>query len=137
MLERNYTSAVERADIDEGLRSYLVSVYNYMAGGLLITALAAFIVANTSMLGMMFDARGGMSGLGWLFFLAPLIVVFAFGHVVQRGTLSQVRGVFVLYSALIGISLAPILTSPLSRPLSLRSSFSPDTSCSMAIETCS
>lgn len=108
MLERNYTSAVERADIDEGLRSYLVSVYNYMAGGLLITALAAFIVANTSMLGMMFDARGGMSGLGWLFFLAPLIVVFAFAHVVQRGTLSQVRGVFVLYSALIGISLAPI-----------------------------
>ena len=93
MLERNYTSAVERADIDEGLRSYLVSVYNYMAGGLLITALAAFIVANTSMLGMMFDARGGMSGLGWLFFLAPLIVVFAFGHVVQRGTLSQVRAI--------------------------------------------
>ncbi len=108
MLEKNYTSAVERADIDEGLRSYLISVYNYMAGGLLVTALTAYFIANTPLIAMMFDARGGMSGLGWLFLLAPLIVVFGFGWVVNRGTLNQVRGVFLLYSALMGISLAPV-----------------------------
>lgn len=108
MLEKNYTSAVERADIDEGLRSYLISVYNYMAGGLLVTALTAYFVASSSLMGLMFDARGGMSGLGWLFLLAPLIVVFGFNWVVNRGTLNQVRGVFLLYSALMGISLAPI-----------------------------
>lgn len=108
MLERNYASAVERMDVDEGLRSYLISVYNYMAGGLLVTALTAYFIANSSLMGMMFDARGGMSGLGWLFLLAPLVVVFGFGWVVNRGTLNQVRGVFVLYSALMGISLAPI-----------------------------
>lgn len=108
MIERNYTSAVERADVDEGLRSYLISVYNYMAGGLLITALTAYFIANSSLLGLMFNARGEMSGLGWLFLLAPLIVVFGFGWVVSRGTLNQVRGVFLLYSALMGISLAPI-----------------------------
>ncbi len=108
MLEKNYTSAVERMDVDEGLRSYLISVYNHMAGGLLITALAAYFVANSSLIGMMFDARGGMSGLGWLFFLAPLIVVFGFNWVVSRGTLNQVRGVFLLYSALMGVSLAPV-----------------------------
>lgn len=108
MLEKNYTSAVERADTDEGLRSYLISVYNYMAGGLLVTALTAYFVASSSLMGLMFDARGGMSGLGWLFLLAPLIVVFGFNWVVNRGTLNQVRGVFLLYSALMGISLAPI-----------------------------
>lgn len=108
MLERNYTSAVERADVDQGLRSYFVSVYNHMAGGLLITALAAFFVANSSLMQLMFNEQGGMSVLGWLFLLAPLIVVFAFGWVVSRGTLSQVRGVFLLYSALMGVSMAPI-----------------------------
>lgn len=108
MLERNYTSAVERADVDQGLRSYFVSVYNHMAGGLLITALAAFFVANSSFMQLMFNEQGGMSVLGWLFLLAPLIVVFAFGWVVSRGTLSQVRGVFLLYSALMGVSMAPI-----------------------------
>lgn len=108
MLEKNYTSAVERADIDEGLRSYFISVYNHMAGGLLVTALTAYFIANTPLIAMMFDARGGMSGLGWLFLLAPLIVVFGFSWVVSRGTLNQVRGVFLLYSALMGISLAPV-----------------------------
>lgn len=108
MLEKNYTSAVERADIDEGLRSYFISVYNHMAGGLLVTALTAYFIANTPLIAMMFDARGGMSGLGWLFLLAPLIVVFGFSWVVSRGSLNQVRGVFLLYSALMGISLAPV-----------------------------
>ncbi|MBQ8677402.1 MAG: Bax inhibitor-1/YccA family protein [Alphaproteobacteria bacterium] len=108
MIENKYTSAVEKADVDEGLRSYFISVYNYMGIGLLITALAAFLVANSSLINMMFDARGSMSGLGWLFLLAPLIVVFGFGWVVARGTLNQVRGVFLLYSALMGVSLAPI-----------------------------
>lgn len=67
MLERNYTSAIERNDVDEGLRSYLISVYNYMASGLVVTALAAFLVANSSLINLMFSAQGGMSGLGWLF----------------------------------------------------------------------
>ena len=109
MLERNYTSAVERNDVDEGLRSYLISVYNYMASGLVVTALAAFLVANSSLINLMFSAQGGMSGLGWLFLFAPLIVVFGFSWVLTRGTLGQVRGVFFLYSALMGISLAPVV----------------------------
>lgn len=108
MLERNYTSAVEKAEIDEGLRSYFVSVYNHMAGGLVLTALAAWVVANTSLINLMFSAQGGMSVLGWLFLLAPLVVVFAFGWVVAKGTLAQVKGTFIAYSALMGISLAPI-----------------------------
>ena len=109
MLERNYTSAIEINDVDEGLRSYLISVYNYMASGLVVTALAAFLVANSSLINLMFSAQGGMSGLGWLFLFAPLIVVFGFSWVLTRGTLGQVRGVFFLYSALMGISLAPVV----------------------------
>ena len=108
MLEKNYTSAVEKNEIDEGLRSYFISVYNHMTGGLLLTALTAWGIANSSLINLMFTAQGGMSGLGWLFLLAPLIVVFGFGWVLSRGTLAQVRGVFILYSALMGISMAPV-----------------------------
>lgn len=108
MLERNYTSAVEKTEIDEGLRSYFMSVYNHMAGGLVLTALMAWVVANTPLINMMFSAQGGMSFWGWLFLLAPLFVVFAFGWVVAKGTLAQVRATFIGYSALMGVSLAPI-----------------------------
>lgn len=107
-MEKNYTSAVERAGIDQGLKDYFIGVYNHMAGGLVVTALCAFVVANTSLINLMFSPHGGMSVLGWLFLFAPLIVVFGFGWVVSRGTLSQVRGVFIAYSALMGVSLAPI-----------------------------
>ncbi len=107
-MEKNYVSSVERVGVDQGLKDYFIGVYNHMAGGLVVTALCAFIVANTSLITLMFNPQGGMSVLGWLFLFAPLIVVFGFGWVVARGTLAQVRGVFIAYSALMGVSLAPI-----------------------------
>lgn len=100
---------MERTAVDDGLRAYLVSVYNHMAGALAVTAAVAFLVANTSLITMMFNPQtGGMSVLGWLFLLSPLIVIFGFNWVLTSGTLAQVRGVFWLYSALMGASLAPI-----------------------------
>lgn len=109
-LQKNYTDVgVERTAVDDGLRVYLVSVYNHMAGALAVTAAVAFLVANTSLITMMFNPQtGGMSVLGWLFLLSPLIVIFGFNWVLTSGTLAQVRGVFWLYSALMGASLAPI-----------------------------
>ncbi len=103
------TSAV----IDEGLREYMLKVYNYMAGGLCVTALVAYLIANTSLLALFFNVAPngnvtGMSALGWISLIAPLIIVFAFGWVLNRGTLAQVQGVFWLYSALMGASLTPI-----------------------------
>ena len=45
------TSAV----VDEGLREYMLKVYNYMAGGLCVTALVAYLIANTSLLTLFFN----------------------------------------------------------------------------------
>ena len=82
-LQKNYTDVgVERTAVDDGLRAYLVSVYNHMAGALAVTAAVAFLVANTSLITMMFNPQtGGMSVLGWLFLLSPLIVIFGFNWV--------------------------------------------------------
>ena len=85
-----------------------------MAAGLCLTALSAYIIANTSLLGLFFsiNAAGqvaGMSGFGWLMLIAPLIMVFAFQWVVSRGTASQVQLLFWSYAAVMGMSLTPIM----------------------------
>lgn len=101
-----------RTYVDEGLRQYMLKVYNYMTGGLCLTALSAYIVANTSLIRLFFNVTpqgASMSGLGWLFLFAPLLMVFAFGWVLQRGTLQQVQAMFWGFSAVMGISLTPIL----------------------------
>ena len=107
-MEKNYTSAVEKVEIDQGLKNYFIGIYNHMAGGLLITALSAYVVANTFLIRLMFNAQGGMSVFGWLFLFAPLIAVLCFGRVVSRWTLKQVRRFFIGFSVLMGFSLSPI-----------------------------
>lgn len=104
-------SAKSAATVDEGLRQYMIKVYNYMTAGLCLTAFAAYLVANTSLIRLFFNITpqgASLSGLGWLFLLAPFLMIFAFGWVINRGTLQQVQGVFWGFSAVMGISLAPI-----------------------------
>lgn len=43
----NPTSPTAGLNIDQGLRSHMLRVYNYMALGLSITGLVAFVVGNT------------------------------------------------------------------------------------------
>ena len=73
---KSYTSPVERT-IDVGLRSFMLKIYNYMALGLCVTALAAFATLNTSLFNLFFT-QTGMTGLGWVILLAPLFMVFLF-----------------------------------------------------------
>ncbi len=108
------TNVQTKAYVDEGLRQYMLKVYNYMAGGLSLTALTAYLIAYTPALFRLFfsiSANGsvGLSAFGWLCFLAPLIMVFAFSWVLNRGTLGQVQAMFWGFSAVMGLSLTPIL----------------------------
>ena len=103
-------SQTQARTIDEGLRSYMLKVYNFMAGGLCLTGLSAWIIANTSLLRVFFEITpqgAGLSGIGWLALIAPLIMVFAFGWVVQSGTSKQVQMMFWGYAVLMGVSLTP------------------------------
>ncbi len=104
-------SQAQSTTIDEGLRSYMQKVYNFMAGGLCITAIAAWLVANTPLAAVFFSISPqgvSLSGFGWLAFIAPLIMVFAFNWVVSSGTAKQVQLLFWSYAAVMGISLTPI-----------------------------
>lgn len=110
-MQNEIYSQTKSAAVDAGLRSYMQKVYNFMAGGLCVTALAAWIVANTSLINLFFNVSPQgitLSGFGWLAFIAPLIMVFAFNWVVNSGTAKQVQLLFWSYAALMGISLTPI-----------------------------
>jgi uncharacterized protein len=99
-------ASISQVGVDVGLRNYMLRVYNYMAGGLAITGVAAYLIANTSLVHLFFQvgARGvSLTGLGMIGIFAPL----AFG--VQRMSLGTVQAVFWSYAAVMGISVSQIL----------------------------
>ncbi len=114
MENKSFVKPAAAAFTDEGLRQYMIRVYNFMCGGLCVTAFMAYLIANTSLIRLFFTVSPngqalGMSGLGWLALLAPFIMIFAFGWVLTKGTTAQVQGVFWGFAAIMGASLAPII----------------------------
>jgi FtsH-binding integral membrane protein len=119
--------------IDEGLRAYMLRIYNYMVLGLAITGLAALGVYMLSVTG---DASAAMkvlrngaqipvpvgktmfmtpigyyffvSPLKWVIMLSPLALVFALSFGIERLRPAVAQVLFWLFAALIGISLAAI-----------------------------
>ena len=93
---------VER--IDEGLRSYLLQVYNYMGLGLAITGVVAFLVASTPAL---YQPIFG-TPLKWVVMLAPLGFVFFLGAKIRTMSVGAAQLTFWLFAAAMGLSLASI-----------------------------
>lgn len=114
MENKFFATTSAQTSVDAGLRQYMMRVYNFMAGGLCMTALVAYLVANTSAVRLFFNVNPagqvtGMSGLGWLSLFAPFIMIFAFGWVLNKGTLRQVQGAFWGFAAIMGAALAPVV----------------------------
>lgn len=114
LMENNtYYNTNAATSVNEGLRQYMLKVYNFMTAGLSLTALSAYLIINTPLLRLFFTTNQagqfGLSGFGWLMFLAPLIMVFAFSWVINRGSAAQAQLFFWTFSAVMGISLAPTL----------------------------
>jgi FtsH-binding integral membrane protein len=98
--------------IDQGLRAHMLRVYNYMAVGLVLTGVTAYAVANTALGNLFFTTTAagglGMTGLGWVAFLAPLALVLVMSFGIQRMSVGTAQLVFWVYAALMGVSLATI-----------------------------
>lgn len=112
MLNERVSATSASREIDEGLRSYMLKVYNYMTGGLVVTALTVYLLITTGAIASFFSITptgASLSLLGWIALLSPLALVLYFGHSVNRGSLLQVKTVFWLFSALMGASIAPIM----------------------------
>ncbi|MBO9622710.1 MAG: Bax inhibitor-1/YccA family protein [Sphingomonas sp.] len=111
-----YATTATRAEAyDAGLRAYMMSVYNYMLSGVLLTGIVALVFAKTSLINLLFTiqetARGvayGPSLLGWVVMLSPLAIVFAMSFGQNRLSESTLKTLFFAYAGLLGASLSTI-----------------------------
>ena len=94
---------VPRAARDVGLRSYMLSVYNYMASGVLLTGIVALIFANTA-----FGVGVMTSPLRWLVILAPLAIVFAMSFGINRISTGTLQILFWAFATAMGLSMSTI-----------------------------
>ena len=93
---------------DAGLRSYMLSVYNYMASGVLLTGVVALLFAKSGYVNALFSETGQMGPLGWIVMLAPLGVVMAMSFGQNRMATSTLQLLFWVYAFLMGLSLSTI-----------------------------
>jgi FtsH-binding integral membrane protein len=109
--------------VDEGLRAYMLRIYNYMVLGLAITGAAALATYMLSVTtdptlaalklrdGLMLTALGKalfVSPLKWVVIFAPLALVFLLSFAIERMRPATAQIVFWIYAALVGVSLASI-----------------------------
>ena len=99
---------VPRAARDVGLRSYMLSVYNYMASGVLLTAIVALLFAPYAGQTLISQSGRGLSGLGWIVTLAPLGFVFALSMGVNRMQAATVKALFFAFAAVMGLSMSTL-----------------------------
>ncbi len=99
---RTVGAGARTAAYDEGLRTHMNRVYGQMSVAMLITAGVAWAVGTSDQL----VAAIFMSPLKWVVMLAPLVMVFAFGAVLNRLSAAAAQLYFYVYSALMGLSLA-------------------------------
>ncbi|HBW8467947.1 TPA: Bax inhibitor-1/YccA family protein [Klebsiella pneumoniae] len=88
-----------------GLQTYMAQVYGWMTVGLLLTAFIAWFVANTPAV-MMFVFSSKITFFGLI--IAQLALVFVLSGMVQRLSAGMATTLFMLYSALTGLTLSSI-----------------------------
>ncbi len=92
------------AQIDEGLRAHMNKVYSTMSVGMLLTFLTAWAVGNNAY--MMENLFTGM--MRWVVMFAPLIMVFAFGAVINKLSAAAAQLFFYAFAAVMGVSISYI-----------------------------
>ncbi|MFP1983164.1 Bax inhibitor-1 family protein [Lonsdalea quercina] len=100
---RSNDSIVQRAGT--GMQTYMAQVYGWMTCGLLLTAFVAWYAANTpAVLKLVFSSQITFYGL----IIAQLGLVFVISGMVNRLSGTVATGLFMLYSALTGLTLSSI-----------------------------
>lgn len=93
------------AAVDAGLRSYMLSVYNYMASGVLLTGIVAMLFSSWE------GSRALLFGPGpvkWVLMLAPLAFVMVLSFGINRLSTVAAQALYWAYAAVMGLSMASI-----------------------------
>ncbi len=96
------------AVIDEGLRSYMLKVYNYMGAGLVITGLVAFFTSQWAVSSPENAQLLYGSPLAWVIMLSPLAFVLVLSFGINKLSASSAQLIFWAFAAVMGLSLSSI-----------------------------
>jgi len=103
------TVGVPRAARDAGLRSYMLSVYNYMASGVLLTGIVALLFANSSLINLIANpATGQPTLLFWVALFAPFAIVLGLSFGINRISAGTAQALFWVYAALVGVQFSTL-----------------------------
>ena len=109
--KRYAAQAGTRADtveVDAGLRSYMLRVYNYMAAGIAITGVVAYATYLMAASNPAFQQLLFASPLRWVIILAPLAMVFFMAARINHMSVGAAQTTFWIYAALVGLSLSSL-----------------------------
>jgi uncharacterized protein len=96
---------VQGAARDAGLRSYMLSVYNYMASGVLLTGIVALLFARS---GMAQDIMFGPGILKYVIIFSPLAFIFAMNMGLNRMSQTALQACFWGFATVMGLSMSTI-----------------------------
>jgi uncharacterized protein len=99
-------TAGAEAGIDVGLRDYMLRVYNYMASGLALTGIVAFVAAYGG--AHSFIAGIYHTPLMWLIILAPLGFVMVLSYGINRMQATTAQALFWAFAGVMGLSMSTI-----------------------------
>lgn len=100
---RSGIAGADGVSFDAGLRAHMQRVFNYMGGGLIVTGLVAWVIANTALAGIIYG-----SPLRFIAAIAPLGFIIYMNVRIQSISLTQLRVMFWSFCATMGLSMGAI-----------------------------
>jgi len=88
---------------DEGLRSYMLSIYNYMCSAVLLTGIVALVSAESG-----FTASIMGTPLWWVVVLAPLGFILAINFGLAKMSKGTLGAIFWAFAVVFGLSISTI-----------------------------
>ncbi|HEX8388908.1 MAG TPA: Bax inhibitor-1/YccA family protein [Sphingomonas sp.] len=98
-------SGVRTEAYDAGLRRYMLSVYNYMASGVLLTGIVALLFASSGMAQQVFFSPGLLK---YVIMFAPLAFILVLSFGIQRLSTPAAQATFWAFAAVMGLSMSTI-----------------------------
>jgi FtsH-binding integral membrane protein len=92
---------LDRTQYDEGLRQFMLNMYNHTAAGLAVSGLVAYLTYASG-------ALFAMGGLIYLFMFAPLGMILWYSFAGQNWSYSTLQTFYYSFVAVMGVSLATI-----------------------------
>jgi FtsH-binding integral membrane protein len=109
--------ATRTAEIDAGLRAYMIRIYNYMAAGVALTGVTAWFTYNAAVVTDVSGRITGLTSFGQTLFSGPLTIVLFLGTLgivfflsfrIDKLQASTAMVLFMLYAALLGLMLSSV-----------------------------